>query len=114
MQGISPHQTGARVEALNLHRRGTYPTRMGNEQETDTSDYAVTGRRAESLRTFHDSHHKGYWGYLSILAFAVLAVGGLIWNRFAAEYRADNELLARPAIQHRSRSRSYGVHLAGG
>ena len=61
---------------------------MGNEQETETSGYAVTGRRTESLRTFHDSHHKGYWGYLLILAFAVLAVGGLIWNRFAAEYRA--------------------------
>jgi hypothetical protein len=49
---------------------------MGNEQETDTSDYAVTGWRAEFVRTFHVSHYKGSWGYLLILTFAVLAVGG--------------------------------------
>jgi len=61
---------------------------MANEQETGTSGYAGTGQGAEFLRTFHASPHKGYWGYLLILAFAVLAVGGLIWYRFAAEYRA--------------------------
>jgi two-component system cell cycle sensor histidine kinase/response regulator CckA len=89
LQGIPAARRGARVEALNSRWRGTSPTRMGNEQRAHTSDYAVTGRMPGPRRTFPGSRQKGTWGYLTILGFAVLATGGLVWHRLASHYRAE-------------------------